>query len=320
MLTVIESSDATFQQHWHTLLDNDPLQNPLYKSKLARSTSSREGQSLHESYTDRSFVVVAQDKPVFGCSLTLHTDQQGRKCLGYFGLDAYTHVNRASLNTPSNNFNPEAIRLLQQHIQQLLDEERPEAVDFLDPVSCGVMSPMTQVLLQQGGRPTVHKVEVVDLTKPSEELLAAVSPDYREMLTWGQDNLQFSVVYSDRGLEESLLNQLDAIAPHSSANYLGNCLDLLRQGQGFLVQVEDKGMLVASALCVYSQRTCQFVFGEPIAEGYGGLVMPIMVWRAIQEAKALGCKQFDFGIVLDRDDVNPQQFGGLTHTRLKITL
>ncbi|MDA0928875.1 MAG: GNAT family N-acetyltransferase [Proteobacteria bacterium] len=317
MLTVIESSDAAFQQHWHTLLDNDPLQNPLYKSKLVRR---RKGRSVCESYTDRSFVVVAQDKPVFGCSLTLHTDEQGRKCLGYFGLDAYTHVNRSSLSAPSNNFNPEAIRLLQHHIQQLLDEERPEAVDFLDPVSCGVMSPMTEVLLQKGARPTVHKVEIVDLTKPTADLLAAVSPAYREMLAWGQDNLKLNVVYSDRGLEDGVLDQLDAGTLDSSLNYLGNCLELLRQGQGFLVQADMQGKLVASALCVYSQRTCQFVSGESLTEEVGGSALPVLVWRAIQEAKALGCKQFDFGIVLEREDVNPQQFGGLTHTRLKITL
>ena len=317
MLTVLESSDAAFQQHWHTLLDNDPLQNPLYKGKLARKGR---GRAVFESYTDRSFVVVAQDKPVFGCSLTLHTDHQGRKCLGYFGLDAYTHVNRASLNTPSNNFNPEAIRLLQQHIQQLLDEERPETVDFLDPVSCGVMSPMTAVLLQKGARPTVHKVEIVDLTKPTDELLAAVSPDYREMLSWGQDNLHLNVVYSDSGLDEGLLAQLDRADLDSSANYLGDCMDLLRQGQGFLVQADIRGKLVASALCVYSQRTCQIVFGESFAKDVGGSPLAVLIWRAIQEAKSLSCKQFDFGIVLDKKGVNPQQFGGLTHTRLKITL
>lgn len=317
MLSVIESSDANFQQHWHTLFENDPLQNPLYESRAERIVE--DGGEDSDSYTDRSFVVVSQDKPVFGCSLTVHTDAEGRKCLGYFGLDAYTHVNKASLSKPSNNFSPEAIRLLQQHIYQLLEEERPETLDFLDPVSCGVMSPMTEVLLQQGARPTVHKVQVIDLSKPSEVLLAAVSPAYREILTQAQGRIRVNVVYSDKTGPEPTLEQAN-FSDTNAANYYEDCLELLKQGQGFLIQAEQQDKLLASALCVYSRRTCQFVFGESFSGTGEQSVLPVLAWRAIQEAKALGCGQFDFGFALDNEAIIPLQFGGIAHTRLKISL
>ncbi len=317
MLSVIESNDANFQQHWHKLLDNDPFQNPLYKSHVARKRNRR---VVKEIYSDRSFVVVAKDNPVFGCSLTVHTDEHGKKRLGYFGLDAYTHVNSQSLSRPSNNFSPEAIRLLQQHIYQLLVEEQPATVDYLDPVSCGVMSPMTEVLLEQGARPTVHKVQIVDLTKTSESLLGAVSPAYREILNWGQENLQIDVVYSDRALLDIASDHFNRNAPPGAESYLANCIELLKQGQGYLVQASIDESLVGSALCVHSQRTCQFVFGEALDSKCEQPVLPVLVWRAIQEAKAIECSQFDFGILPAKGEITPQQFGGVTHTRLKVSL
>lgn len=317
MLTVIESNDASFQQHWHTLLDNDPLQNPLYKSQVARKQRRK---VTEDNYSDRSFVVVAQNKPVFGCSLTVHTDEQGNKRLGYFGLDAYTHVNSKSLSRPSNNFSPEAIRLLQQHIFQLLAEEQPATVDYLDPVSCGIMSPMTEVLLQQGARPTVHKVQVVDLTKTSDLLLGAVSPAYRSILTWGQENLDVSVIYSDSGMLEFDTDELKSKQSPDTQEYLENCVELLKHGQGFLVQADQDNELAGSALCVHSERTCQLVIGESFQAQSEHPVLPVLVWRAIQEAKAIGCSQFDFGILPTQGEITPQQFGGVTHTRLKISL
>ena len=105
MHSVIESNDSRFQQHWHTLYSNDPWQNPLYFSEVdAPLPSMKEEQG--KNYRDRSFLVVAGDQPVFGCSLTLHVDDQGSKRLGYFGMEASTHVNRASILPPTNNFQP----------------------------------------------------------------------------------------------------------------------------------------------------------------------------------------------------------------------
>jgi hypothetical protein len=97
------------------------------------------------------------EEPIFGCSLTMHLDEQGRKCIGYFGREASSLMNQATMQTTSNSFRPEAIRLLQEHINQLIEEIQPHAIDYLDPVSCGVMSPITQVLLEKGAIPIVQQ-------------------------------------------------------------------------------------------------------------------------------------------------------------------
>ena len=148
MHAVIKTSDSSFFQYWNRLCANDPVQNPIYMQQRCESKMS--SNSITE-FTDRSFLVMLAEEPIFGCSLTLHLDEQGRKCIGYFGREASSHMNQATMQTTSNSFRPEAIRLLREHINQLIEEIQPHAIDYLDPVSCGVMSPITQVLLEKGG-------------------------------------------------------------------------------------------------------------------------------------------------------------------------
>ena len=41
-------------------------------------------------FTDRSFLVMQAEEPIFGCSLTMHLDEQGANALAI--LDAKHHV------------------------------------------------------------------------------------------------------------------------------------------------------------------------------------------------------------------------------------
>ncbi len=325
---VIENSDHRFQQHWHTLLNNDPLRIPLYASLSARAVESARRSP---NYTDRSFLVISENEPVIGCSLTLHVDKSGRKRLGYFGLDACTHVNQSSLDNASNNFCPEAIRLLQQHVDKLIVEEQPEAIDYFDPVSCGIMSPVTQVLLEKGAIPTVQQVQIIDLKMPLEQLRCQVHRDYLEHIAWGLENLDLRIVTGDSTqTTHGHRQQTLPVEVYDENDSLQSYIDLLNNGQGFVVQAEHRGGLVASALFVYSNRTCQFVFADLLSDGASlGLDKPVLysvIWQAIVQAKTLGCSQFDFGApqssmgMFESHQLSPTHFGGLAHTRLKVSL
>jgi hypothetical protein len=90
MHAVIENSDSGFFQYWDRLVANDPVQNPIYMQQRADSLKIKDSAA---QFTDRSFLVMAAEEPVFGCSLTLHLDEQGRKCIGYFGREASSHIN-----------------------------------------------------------------------------------------------------------------------------------------------------------------------------------------------------------------------------------
>ena len=328
MQTVLEATDSGFSQYWKKLFANDPLQHPLYAQQAEESTPD----SLSSTFTDRSFLVLFEGEPVFGCSLTMHTDESGRKHLGYFGLDAATHVNRNSMLPASNSFRPEAIQLLQNHMNGLLDELKPDSLNYLDPVTCGIMSPVSQVLFEKGAQPTVYQAQIIDLEQSRHALQHNLRTSYRGLVNWGQRNLHIDLIDGqtrdqvDPAARDRVLHQNLPAAGSGTSTSLGNFGDLLAQPRAFLVQGRYRNELVASALFAHSDRICYFIASDTTSDTPDRPVLHSMVWEAILHGKSLGCKQFDLGysvarpVAVGADQEFAAGFGGTSHTRLKIKL
>ncbi len=327
MHAVIETSDSEFSQYWNKLYSNDPMRNPVCIQQRSENQSTRKDRS---KFTDRSFLVVAEDEPVFGCSLTLHLDEQGRKCIGYFGREASSHVNSSTLQAPSNSFKPEAIRLLQAHVNQLIEEIQPHSLDFLDPVSCGVMSPVTQVLLEKGAKPVVQKAQVIDLSISARELYRSMTKSCRGLVEWGRRNLDIEVL-GDEDFDASIIEHAEDIvaASGSSANDRLAYKTLMEQGDGFMVQGKYKGEIVSSSLFLHTDKTCHYLFADRLSNSPDRPVLHALIWQAMLHGKSKNCSQLDFGStsIIDsaatsssRLDVATSCFGGESHARLRVTL
>lgn len=328
MQAVIEVTDSNFNHYWSELFANDPLQNPFYSQQTSRYLQP---VASHAAFTDRSFVIINENKPVFACSLTMHVDEVGRKCLGYFGLEASTHVNRLSLQSSSNNFHHVAVELLQHHISHLIDEIKPNSLEYLDPVSCGMMSPVTQVLLEKGARPIVQTAKIIDLTLSEHALKRKISKSQRGKINWGQRNLDIQI-YSGEKFNPSASASLahifnEAIAtgnsPYSS---LDSYTQMIRQNKAFLVQGNYANDAIASSLFVHTDRTCHFVFGSSTQQAPDRPVMPALIWSALQHCKSLGLTRFEMGRLAHSNPENTERtqllnsFGGDSQTRLKVCL
>ena len=328
MHAVIEVTDLNFKRYWSELFANDPLQNPFYSQN---STEQISRTNTDSQFVDRSFVVVTGNKPVFACSLTLHTDEQGRKCIGYFGLEASTHVNRLSMQSSSNNFKVEAVQLLQHHINRLIEEIKPSVLEYLDPVSCGIMSPVTQVLLEKGARPIVQTAKIIDLTLSERALKRKMRPSQRSLINWGQRNLEIHITSGEQFSEfdAQALSRIfsEAVAAGSSSfSSLEKYERLIRQGKAFMMHGKYGNKLVSSALFVHTARTCHFVFGSSVAQAPDRPLLPVLIWTALQHSKNLGCVLFEIGRLAQADFRKTERtkllnsFGGDSQTRLKVCL
>ncbi|PCI73349.1 MAG: hypothetical protein COB20_16310 [SAR86 cluster bacterium] len=321
MHAVIETSDSDFVQYWDKLCANDPVQNPIYMQQ--RSESQTTNDSITE-FTDRSFLVMLAEEPVFGCSLTMHLDEQGRKCIGYFGREASSHVNQATMQAPSNSFRPEAIRLLQEHINQLIEEIQPDTIDYLDPVSCGVMSPITQVLLEKGAIPVVQQAQIIDLSISKRDLHRSMTKNCRGLVEWGRRNLELEIVSGDC-FDVSLGDQVEKIYAGDKIAYDA----LIKKGNGFLVQGRYKGELVSNGLFVHNNKTCHLISAKKISNSIDRPVLHALIWEAMLQSRNMHCSQFDFGssnIASSREpsssgaDFSATCFGGESHARLRVML
>lgn len=332
MQDVIETSDSEFSQHWSTLYANDPVQNPLYMQRCETHARATAEQSF---FTDRSFLIMTDDEPVFGCSLTMHIDDQGRNCMGYFGLQASAHVNRSAMLGASNNFMPEATRLLQQHVYKLIEETQPDSVKYLDPVSCGIMSPVTEVLLLKGGKPILQQAQLIDLTLSRRQLRRNVAGSYRREIEWGRASLEIEIL-SGQDFDEAKTDgvhtrKLDSRVGLAKLDLPGGLAyeKLIQQGNGFLVQGRYKNRLVCSSLFVHTDKTCHLVFADILPECPNRPVLPALIWEAMLHSKDLNCSRFDFGHYAIADSIQvadlktnfvAENFGGESHTQLIVTL
>lgn len=327
MHAVIETSDSGFVHYWDKLCANDPVQNPIYMQQRAALRSTQDDAP---QFTNRSFLIMAAEEPVFGCSLTLHLDEQGRKCIGYFGREASSHVNQSTMQTPTHNFRPDAVRLLQEHINQLIEEIQPHTINYIDTVSCGVMSPVTQVLLEKGAMPVVQKAQVIDLSVSERELHRGLTKSCRSMVDWGRRNLEVEVVGGDafdisRGEYSEAVNTGSDLFENDKQTYEA----LIKKGNGFLVQGRYKGELVSTSLFVHNNKTCHYVFADNISVSLNRPVLHALVWEAMRYSKAKHCMQFDFGCTSVNDSaesaasaniLTASGFGGESHARLRVTL
>ncbi len=327
MHAVIETSDSSFFQYWDKLCANDPVQNPIY---MQQRSGSQSAQKDMPQFTDRSFLIMAAEEPVFGCSLTLHLDERGRKCIGYFGREASSHVNQSTLQTPSNNFRPDAIRLLQEHINQLIEEIQPHTINYIDPVSCGVMSPVTQVLLEKGATPIVQQAQVIDLSVSERELYRSMTKSCRGMVEWGRRNLEIEIISGDRfdvsqGEYAAAINTGSVPFENDKLTYEA----LIKKGNGFLVQGSYRGELVSSSLFVHNRKTCHYVFAENISNSLDRPVLHALIWEAMRHSRDKHCGHFDFGCTsiskskessTSSCSLAASSFGGESHARLRVTL
>jgi len=321
MHAVIETSDSSFFQYWDKLCANIPAQNPIY---MQQPPEPQLASHPITQFTDRSFLVMAAEEPIFGCSLTMHLDEQGRKCMGYFGREASSHVNQATMQAPINNFRPEAIRLLQEHINHLIEEIQPHTIDYLDPVSCGVMSPVTEVLLGKGAIPIVQQAQIIDLSISKRELYRSMTKSCRGMIEWGRRNLELEII-SGEAFDVSLDDHAKAIFVGDRLNYEA----LIKKGNGFALQARYNSKLVSSGLFVHNNKTCHLVSAERVSNSIDRPVLHALIWEAIQQSKDMGCSQFDFGssaIASSSNLSSPEaeflatSFGGEAHARLRVTL
>lgn len=319
MHAVIETSDSSFFQHWDKLCASDSVQNPIYQQRAESQLASEK----EAAFTDRSFLVMAAEEPVFGCSLTMHLDEQGRKCMGYFGHEASSLMNQSTMQAPSNNFRPEAIRLLQEHINQLIEEIQPHTIDYLDPVSCGVMSPVTQVLLEKGAIPVVQKAQIVDLSSSKRDLYRSMAKSCRGMVEWGRRNLDLEFLRGD-DIDASLGDQAREFCAGDRQVYEA----LIKKGNGFLIQADHKGELVSSGLFVHNNQTCHLVSAEKMSDSIDRPVLHALIWEAMLQSKNMGCSRFDLGSnaicaaneMSAGSEFSSTCFGGESHARLRVKL
>ena len=227
-------------------------------------------------------------------------------------------------------FDQKLFGLLRAHIGQLIEEIQPHSIEYLDPVYCRVMFPMTQVLLNHGGRPVPQRSQLIDIPIAERELHRNMSKSCRGMVEWGRRHLDLEIVHGDcfdvLTNEHFVSSNLEKVFTENN-KFIYDSLG--KRGNGFLVQGRYRNELVARSLFVHNNKTSHQVFAENKSGSLDRPVLHALIWEAILDSKRASCSQFDFGSIaiwassknsLKPDDFYTSSFDGERHVQLRITL
>ena len=326
MHSIINVSDNNFGKYWQQLLGGNSTQRV---ESRARDSGARFMLEQRPRFEDFSFMVVENEQPVFGCSITTHREK-GKVHLGYYGEEASFHINRNCLRAPSNNFDPDALRLLENHVTRLIDKLRPDSIQYIDPLTCGMMSPVTQVFLSLGAVPEFRKIQLLSLGKSELELSRAISKRYRSYIHWGRDQLDLA-----SETLEGVIPRKDRQTQFSTRKHLCEGPDV----SGLFTTGSMAGKTVASVSCGNTSPLIDSVVRKAGLSGKAMMfeeysvqpffrdqpVIHALLWHAIQQSRKLGFEYFLMShnpVILKGQpfELNVSEFGGECQDYLVVSL
>lgn len=325
----VKSDNQNFSVYWNELVASCELRNPLYNlfvsdgdaaslecEHVVGGVSDVEKFSSLRTEGDFSFVLLENSEPILACSILLSSDENGQRRLGYKGLGAATHFSQSALDTSSNNISSVSFRALTEYIKRLLHELEPDVIEFQDTLSCGVMSPVSQYLIANGGLPIVSTAKLLNLAPSSRSLVRDVSKAVRSGIQWGGRNLQLSVCSDNLAL-------YDYFKSHDLARRDGSCgiavslwqsklelKSLLQSQLGFIVQATYEGIQVGSAVFACQNGTAQYLGCLANSTDWQKEIIFSLVWKGVLHAKAIACSELILDHHFDRKSESLIDFGG----------
>jgi hypothetical protein len=337
---LVKVDNQKFSAYWDELVAACELRTPLCRAHSSTDevaslesalttdeTFAVEKVSLANIEKDLSFVLLENDEPILACSLLLTSDENGWSRLGYRGFGGATHFSKSAMDASSNNMSSVSCQTVTEHIKRLSWELNPDVIEFQDSLSCGVMSPVTQYLIANGGLPTVSSARLISLVPSSRSLVRGVSKAVRGGIQWGQRNLQLSV-HNDNLALRSYLKSHDlmptkdhcsiAVSLWQSKQFLES---LMKVEAGFIVNAMFEGRQLGSAVFACRSGVAQYLGCQIYSVNARNEIMASLVWKGAMHAKATGCAQ----LTLDHH-FHPQSeslidfrgFGGESHPRVKV--
>lgn len=186
-------------------------------------------------------------------------------------------------------------------------------MDWLD----GGLSKISEFLLKKGlvGKP--YYTQVIDLTKTEECLYANLRKSYKQLVRFGSKIIYSSLDNNnqvDEAIEEIKKRKRQDIPKEKwrSDETWEIQKEMIKQKEGFVVTTSQAG-----AIFLHNKDTCYYGVST-------GNNLHTIIWRAILQAKVIGCKEFEMGEQVfagDQKEINisafKHGFGGETKVRLE---
>jgi lipid II:glycine glycyltransferase (peptidoglycan interpeptide bridge formation enzyme) len=155
----------------------------------------------------------------------------------------------------------------------------------------------------------------IELSQSIETIVQGFDPKHRNMVNKAmrEQVMVTDQVQNDINLFNYFATHLKAAGANVYEKELNNLLNVFsKTANSFTLTASKDDKVVGRVICAYDSHTCYYLLGATEREPQG--VNNLLVLRAIEKAKALGCAVFDFeGSMLPGVEKFFRGFGGNMH-------
>lgn len=328
-MKLIRAADAAFNGLWERLFVEDELQFPLltpsdveYSKEYARDSK----------FEDISFIAEENGMPLMGVRAAVREYPDGRGEISGFGRP----ISYLEGKIPDAPQRDGAAGMVREELQKILQTHETAAALYVE--TRPTLSPVGRLLLDAGGTATARFTQIIDLSVPETQLRSQIRKSYKSLLNWGTRNLALRVLdrtnVSVEAMEQFRQLHVEVAGRETrSQRSWGLQLEMIRQGEAFMVLGDLEGQLVTAALFIHSPKYCYYGVSASKRELFEKPLGHILLWTAIQQSKKIGCQFFELGEqFFPRHGAPPptpkelnisgfkKGFGGETRIRVEITL
>ena len=243
---------------------------------------------------DISFIIKNNDKPV----------------MGLLGFSCY---NPDIIDVPSIIIENSEIRTakIQKNFFKVFDNMPLKNHSFWlrDFLENGNLSEFSKKLLREGAQAKLTFAQVLDLTLDIESLRKQIRKSYKSLINKGFEEMDIKIFNYENINQDTIfrfrdLHISEAGRETKSKNSWLNKYNIVKNNEGFLVTGEINGELISAGLFSISSDYADYQVSASRSYKNNKPLFHSLMWKAIDFAKAIGCKYFEIGEIVYRNHPN----------------
>jgi len=302
-------ADTNSSPIWQKLWGTDEIQHPYY-TQAELETAAEHFQPVYYLPPDQQYshdpvelverdpynlVVCDETGPVMGLILTVDRYRSGTR-LSAFGRPIFTVQCRSA--TADQLYS--AAKLLHKEIKSLQVKYQADRYHIRDFLRGERLSPLSEIILRQGGSAYPFYTQIVDLNASPEAIGRTLRENIHRVIRKRQNDLTVKYVGSAEVSRDhrDILQDLHArmrgkvVRP---ARYWDAVLRCVQQDHGFFIFGMKDSKYVAGAYFARSEIYCYYAVAAHDPAYTEGGISHVLLWEAILAAKDQGCRYFEVG-------------------------
>jgi hypothetical protein len=328
-MNIINYNDKLFWSNWIILFESNSFQYPLYSENGLKYSIAYFNEI---SFENKSFIIVENSKPLVGIILSMEKNN-GEAILSGFGRGIF-YIENNSKNVTSLKA---ARKIFKKRFNEMWSSYNVKSIRFRDYSSIsGDVSYFGKYLLDNNAVCSVVFPRIIDLTLTEEKIHSQLTKSCRNSVNWGLKNLNIKI-FNHQNINDETFNKLrrlhikEAGKETRSKSTWDFHYEMIKNNEAFLINGHYDDKVVSSALFIHNNQYCLYGVSASRRDLFEKPLSHAIIWKAILNAKLIGCKYFDFSVLSYRNNdsivvsnkeknINlfKKSFGGKTKSQLSI--